>query len=600
MTQQSIPERDTIPVADRWDLSLLFATEEEWDRLFGEVEKGLAEYERLRGRLADSAEALGTAIEIHLDLMRRLDRITTYAHLKNDEDRSNQRCLGLHQRAVGLSARLAQAASFMTPEIQAIPAPVMDSFLATAALQPHRFHLEKILRYRPHTRTAAEEQLLAMSREMAAGASQAFGQLDNADLRFGRLADGSGREVELSHGNFMRFMLSRNRDLRREAFHRYYRAYDDHRNTLAALLAASVRHDVFYARARAFPSCRARALFADNVPEAVYDRLVATVRAGLGLVVDYFEFRRRALGLSELHVYDTYVPIAEQTEVRLTYEEAVEVCAEALAPLGADYTAEMRKGLLGGWVDRFENRGKRSGAYASGCYDSPPYILLNYDAHTITSVFTLAHEAGHAMHSLYARRHQPYADHDYTIFVAEVASTFNEALLTRHLLRTHRGDARMRRYLLTREIDAIRATLVRQTMFAEFEQEVHRLAEENRPLTLETLTGVYRGLLEVYFGGAVTLDEVLALECLRIPHFYSAFYVFQYATGISAALALAGEVAAGEPGARERYLGFLKLGGSRFPLDELIAAGVDMRTPEPVERALAHLGGLVEELKGMG
>ena len=387
----------------------------------------------------------------------------------------------------------------MTPEIQAIPAPVMDAWLAAPALRPYRFHLEKILRDRPHTRTAAEEDLLAMSREMAAAAAQAFGQLDNADLRFGRLADESGREVELSHGNFMRFMLSRDRDLRREAFHRYYRAYDDHRNTLAALLAASVRRDVFYARARAFPNCRAHALFADNIPEAVYDRLVATVRAGLKPVFDYFEFRRKALGLSELHVYDTYVPLAEQAEVRMTYAQAVEVCTEALAPLGEGYTAEMRAGLLGGWVDRFENRGKRSGAYASGCYDSPPYILLNYDERTINSVYTLAHEAGHAMHSLYARRHQPYVDHDYTIFVAEVASTFNEALLTRHLLRMHSGDARMRRYLITREIDAIRATLVRQTMFAEFEHRVHRLAEDNRPLTLETLTGVYREIARGVF-----------------------------------------------------------------------------------------------------
>jgi oligoendopeptidase F len=265
--------------------------------------------------------------------------------------------------------------------------------------------------------------------------------------------------------------------------------------------------------------------------------------------------------------------------------------------LGEGYTTELREGLLGGWVDRFENRGKRSGAYASGCYDSPPYILLNYDANTINSVFTLAHEAGHAMHSLYSRRHQPYVDHDYTIFVAEVASTFHEALLTQHLLRTHRDDARMRRYLLAREIDNIRATLVRQTMFAEFEHRVHRLAEDYRPLTLETLTGTYRDLLEAYFGGVVELDDALRLECLRIPHFYSAFYVYEYATGISAALALAGKVMAGEPGARDRYLAFLRLGGSRFPLDELVETGVDMRTPVPVERAMAHLGRLVEELK---
>ena len=597
MPERTIPERSEIAPEHRWDLRPLFATDEDWEAFFHEVEGDIAGYDRRRGLLAQSAEALADTLEFHLGLERRLERITTFSHLKNDEDRSNQRYLGMHQRAVGLAARVSEAASFMTPEIQAIPEPVMTGYLAMGPLQPYRFYLQKILRYRPHTRTAAEEQILAMSQEMAAGAAQAFGQLDNVDLRFGKLTDGQGQEIELSHGNFMRFMLSPDRDLRREAFHRYYQAYDDHRNTLAALLAASVRRDVFYARARAFPGCRARALFADDVPQAVYDRLVDTVRAGLGPLFDYFELRRKALGLSEVHVYDTYVPLVEQAEVRMPYAEAVEVCTAALAPLGADYTAELRRGLLGGWVDRYENRGKRSGAYASGCYDSPPYILLNHDEGTINSLYTLAHEAGHAMHSLYSRRHQPYVDHDYTIFVAEVASTFNEALLTRHLLHLHRDDARMRRFLLAREIDNIRATLVRQTMFAEFEHAVHRLAEDNRPLTLDTLSGIYRGLLEAYLGRGVRLDDVLALECLRIPHFYSAFYVYKYATGISAALALAGKVLGGDPAARDRYLSFLKLGGSRFPLDALAAAGVDMRTSEPVGRAMAHLARLVEELK---
>jgi len=324
------------------------------------------------------------------------------------------------------------------------------------------------------------------------------------------------------------------------------------------------------------------------------------VRRDLSPLFRYFEFRRRALALPDLHVYDTYVPIVKPLGFRLPYEEAVEICLSALHPLGEGYTSVLRQGLLGGWVDRYENRGKRSGAYASGCYDSPPLILLNYDENSLDSLYTLAHEAGHAMHSYYSRRHQPYVDHDDTIFVAEVASTFNEALLSRHLVERYRDDAGMRQHILNRDIDNIRVTLFRQTMFAEFELAVHRLAEANPALTLETMTQVYRALLRTYYGEAVVLDEVLSLEYLRIPHFYSAFYVYKYATGLSAALALAEQVISDPAEASRRYLDFLKLGGSRFTLDELLAAGVDMGTPEPVERAIAHFGSLVSELEKAG
>jgi oligoendopeptidase F len=438
-----------------------------------------------------------------------------------------------------------------------------------------------------------------MSREMAGASVQAFGQLDNVDLRFGALADERGVEVELSHGNFITFLSRPDRDLRRRAFFRYYQPYDAHKNTLAAMLTGSIRKDIFYARVRGFADCRASGLFTDNVPEEVYDNLIATVRRNLNPLFHYFDLRRSALSLPDLHIYDTYVPIATAVEFRLPYEEAVEICLRALRPLGEEYTSVLRQGLLGGWVDRYENRGKRSGAYASGCYDSPSYILLNYDENSLNSLYTLAHEAGHAMHSFYSRRHQPYVDHDYTIFVAEVASTFNEALLNRHLTEHFRTDAGMRQHVVNREVDNIRATLFRQTMFAEFELIVHRMAEVNQPLTLEAMTRVYRGLLETYFGEAVALDEVLSLEYLRIPHFYTAFYVYKYATGLSAALALAEKMMAGTAGARERYLDFLKLGGSKFPLEALMVAGVDMRTPEPVERAISHFGRRVEELKKM-
>jgi oligoendopeptidase F len=359
-----------------------------------------------------------------------------------------------------------------------------------------------------------------------------------------------------------------------------------------------VKKDVFYARARKYDNCRAAALFADRVPESVYDALVETVGSRLSALTGYLDFRRDTLGLDELHIYDTYVPLVTDTDFSLPYEQAVNLCAEAMAPLGDEYVSILREGLLGGWVDRYENRGKRSGAYSSGCYDSPPYILLNYDAGNINSLYTLIHEAGHSMHSFLSNRSQPYVTHDYAIFVAEVASTFNETLLSHFLMSHYADNPAMQAYILNREIDNIRATLFRQTMFAEFETQVHAVAENHEPLTLDVFTDIYGRLLEKYFGNRMVIDPQLALECFRIPHFYSAFYVYKYATGISAAISLAQSVLSGEKSATEDYLAFLSLGGSRYPLDALSVAGVDMQHPDAVEHAVSRFEGLVDRLKG--
>ncbi len=597
MTTKTIPERADVAASDQWDLSPLFDTDDAWEQAFNAVQTDLEGYSAYQGRLGESAEVLRQAIEFDLDLSRRLERLYTYAHLKNDEDKSNQVYLGLYQRAVSLYTRASELSSFMRPEIMALDEERMTAFRESAELADYRFYLEKILRLRQHTRSPAEEELLAMSSEMAQTAGQVFGQLDNVDLDFGTLADDQGREVELSHGNFTTFLQTPDREVRRKAFFQYYARYDQHKNTVAAALGGSIRGDLFYARSRRYDDCRTAALFNDRMPAAVYDNLITTVRGNLAPLFRYFDFRRQALGLENLHFFDTYVPIVKDVAFKMPYEEAVDTCVKALAPLGEDYTRTMAAGLNGAWVDRYENRGKRSGAYSSGCYDSPPYILLNYEAGNLNSLYTLIHEAGHSMHTHYACRHQPYVYHGYTIFVAEVASTFNETLLSAHLMAHYRDDPRMRAYLLNREIDNIRATLFRQTMFAEFELAVHRLAEAQQPLTLEALTGIYRGLLEAYFGDCLVIDEALALECLRIPHFYSAFYVYQYATGISAAIALAAQVMQGVDGARERYLAFLMLGGSRFPLEELDAAGVDMASPAPIEQAITHFDRLVAELE---
>ncbi len=596
MSNGTIPERSDIARQDQWDLSPLFDSEQQWEDLFAELEAQLTGYEPYKGHLADSIKIFGQALEFHMEFTRKLERVYTFAHLKSDEDKANQHYLGFHQKALNLFTRASEAASFLTPEIQSIPDDIIGHFRSDDALSEFGFYLEKILRYKPHTLGESEEQILAMTREMAGGPSQVFGQLDNVDLDFGSISDEDGKQIELSHGNFSTFLINPNREIRKQAFYQYYEAYRNHKHTLATILANSIKKDLFYTRVRGFDNCRVSALFSDNVPEEVYDNLIDTVRSNLTPLFRYLNFRQKVLGLDELRFYDTYVPIIADVKFRMPYEEAVEIGVNALAPLGEEYCNVLREGLLGGWVDRYENRGKRSGAYSSGCYDSPPYILLNYEENNINSLYTLLHEAGHSMHSYYSKKSQPYVDHDYTIFVAEVASTFNEDLLSRYLLEHYRDDPRMKAYILNREIDNIRATLYRQTMFAEFEKITHRIVEENQPLTLNVICDEYRNLLEDYFGDALVLDADLSLECLRIPHFYSAFYVYKYATGVSAAIALADKVVREGESARDAYLKFLKLGGSKFPLDQLVDAGIDMRSPEPVKQAIQHFDQLVDRL----
>ena len=596
MAGKMLPQRNETPDAHKWDLTPLFESDKRWETLFVEVERRLSSYQKYKGRLKESVAIFKEAIDFHLGLTRKIEKLYTYAHLKSDEDKSNQLYQGLHQRALNLLTRSSEMASYMTPEIQSIPNEIINQYMHDASLDELRFYLEKILRYKPHTRSEMEEQILAMSREIANGPSQVFGQLDNVDLKFGTLTDDSGNEIELSHGNFTTFLTSSHRELRKKTFFQYYQAYQDHKHTLAAILSHSIKKDFFYSRVRNFNNCRISALFSDNIQETVYDNLIESVKRNLEPLFKYLNFRKKALGLKELHFYDTYVPIIEDVDFRMPYEEAVDVGISAMGPLGEEYCEVLEEGLLGGWVDRYENRGKRSGAYSSGCYDSPPYILLNYDEHNLNSLYTLIHEAGHSMHSYYSRKYQPYVDHDYTIFVAEVASTFNEDLLSRYLLEVYKDNPKMKAFILNREIDNIRATLFRQTMFAEFEQITHAIVEAHDPLTLEVMTENYHRLLQIYFGKSLVLDPELSLEYLRIPHFYSAFYVYKYATGVSAAIALAEKVVnAGETG-RLAYLDFLKLGGSKFPLDELLDAGIDMRSPEPIEQAVAHFGDLVDLL----
>lgn len=596
MTVKDIAERKDVPENDKWDLATLFSSDESWEKLYKQVENEINDYELYKGKMGESLESFRGTIEFDLKVSRDFEKLYTYAHLKSDENKSEQFYLAMYQKGMNLYTRLSEASSFLTPEIQSLEESLVREFMNDPSMKDYVFYLEKILRYKPHTRSFEIEQILAQSGEVGHAPSQIFSQLDNADMKFGKIKDEAGTEFELSHGNFSTFLINQDREVRKNAFFQYYESYDNLKYTIAETLSHSNKKDQFYAKVRNFNSSREASLFSDDVPVEVYDNLIDTVRENTAPLFKYLEFRKEALGLDELHFYDTYVPIIGDVEFDMPYEEAVETALESLEPLGREYSEIMKKGMLGGWVDRYENKGKRSGAYSSGCYDSPPYILLNYESKNINSLYTLIHEAGHSMHSYYSKKNQPFISADYTIFVAEVASTFNETLLSKYLLEKYKDDNRMKAYILNREIDNIRATLYRQTMFAEFEKRTHSIVENNEPLTLDVIRAEYYRLLDAYFGDKLVIDDVLTLESLRIPHFYSAFYVYKYATGISAAIALADRVMKEGDPAKDEYLNFLKLGGSMFPIDELKTAGVDMGSPEPVKSAIGHFGNLVNQL----
>ena len=592
-------KRDEVSEQSQWDLSGLYSSDEEWNSELEALERELPGYASFQGTLAQSSATLKACIEFDMNFSRKLEKLYTFAHLKNDEDKTNSFYQGNFEKAMRLLNEAGSASSFIRPEIMAIPQDQMAQFLEEKEIEFYKYHLEQILRYREHTLTDKEEKLLAASGEMGRAARDAFDMLDNADLKLGEIEGEDGEQLSLTHGNFQSLMQSYDRRVRKDAFHTYYNAYESHRFTYTSLLSASVKKDLFYSRSRNYSGYRAKALFSENIAEGVYDNLIDSVHQNLKPLYKYFDLRKQLLGVDELHAYDCGVPLVKNIKWHMPYEEAVEKIKISLQPLGAEYIKRVEQGLLKDrWTDRYENKGKRSGAYSSGCYDSNPFILMNYKDDNINSVYTLTHEAGHSMHSLFSRENQPYLYADYTIFVAEVASTFNESLLTKFFL-SQDINPEMRIYLLCREIDNFRGTLYRQTMFAEFEHKVYEAAENNQPLTIETFQEIYKALLELYFGPGLVLDDCLSLECFRIPHFYFSFYVYKYATGISAAYALADRVLSGGDEELNDYLNFLKSGGSKYPIDLLKGAGVDMNSPEPVRTALSKFSALVDELESL-
>ena len=590
-----LPARSRVKTDDTWDLSSLYVTDEDWHKDLKKLKNRIPKFAQFKGRLGEGPAVLVKCLKFDSEFDRLAEQLGVYAFLKTTEDQAN----GDHQNMMGqfqnVASRAAEEASFIRPELLSLSSSKLKKLIQSPLLKHYRLTLERLVRSKPHTLGDREEQLLAMQSEMSQTASRAFRQLLDADMKFGVVENEQGEQIELSNATFSQLLVSPSRKVRKNAFVTHYRQFEGHENTLAATLNGSIQKDVYYARVRGYDSALHAALFPDNVPQSVYDKLISSVHRNLPALHRYYDLRRRKMKLRDIHHYDTYVPILSDLESKQTWKQAVKVIMEALQPLGEEYCTVLEAGLNGRWCDRYPNQGKQSGAFSCGSFDGDPYILMNYQPNVLNDVFTLAHEAGHSMHSYLSAKHQPYEYYDYKIFVAEVASTFNEELLSHHLL-SQSDDKKQRAYLINREIDDIRGTIFRQTMFAEFEKSTHGMAEAGEPLTLQAFKSVYRKLLEKYFGPQFVLDEQLSLECLRIPHFYRAFYVYKYATGLSAAIALSQRVLNGGEAELQDYLKFLQSGCSKDPLDLLRDAGVDMEKPKPVNTALKYFEKLVDEL----
>ncbi len=591
-TLQTLQKRSDIPQEYTWNLESIFPTDENWERDFQTLQSRLPELEALKGTLAQSGQALLTVLEKRDDIFKELERLYVYASMRKDEDTTNSTYQGMSDRAMQLYVRAATVSSFIEPEILALPQTTLDQFVKeTPGLELYKQQLDDLNRKRAHVRSAEIEAILAAAGEIADSPGSIFTMIDNADLKLPTIKNEKGEEVELTKGNYQVFIHSKDRRVRKDAFEGLHGTFLKQRNTIASTLASQVKSDIFYAHQRNYDSCREMALARYNIPVSVYDNLIVTVSEHIPLLNRYLKLRKQVLHLDELHMYDLYVPIVDEPDEEISYQQACDTVVAALAPLGENYTSTLRKGFAQRWIDVYETPGKRGGAYSGGSYSTQPFILLNYQNNR-DSMFTLAHELGHSMHSFFTRSHQSYPYGDYTIFVAEVASTLNEGLLTEYLLHTT-TDRAVRLAILNHSLEGFRATLFRQTMFAEFEQQVHSRAELGEALTADSLSVLYRSLNEKYYGGETVIDPLIDIEWARIPHFYSSFYVYQYATGISAASALVQQILHEGQAAVDRYLKFLSSGSSDYSIELLKKAGVDMTSSEPVRQALqlfkAHL-----------
>ncbi len=591
---QEVLKRSEVAPEHCWNLNDMFADQQAWDKAYDELKAMLPEADKLKGKLS-TAEAVKEAFELEDRVSMQIERLYVYAHMHQDEDTTNPTYQALTQKAKKLSVDVSQALSFVTPEILSLSDEELEQLLEAPELQAYRFTLQEMKREKAHILTEAEEALLAQVGNLSQAPQTIFGMLNNADLKFPNIIDENGNEVELTHGRYVQFLESPHREVRERAFKAMYSTYARQKNTIAATLTANVNKNMFYSRVRKYPSVLEMSLYGDNIPKDVYTNLIDTIHESLPIMHRYMELRKKLLGVDELHMYDLFAPLVEEFNMDITYEQAKQIVADGLKPLGEDYLNSLNKGYNEGWIDVYENEGKRTGAYSWGAYGTHPYVLLNHKDN-LNSMFTLAHEMGHALHSYYSDNALSYRDAQYTIFLAEVASTTNEALLMDYLLKKS-TDPKEKMYLLTYYADQFRTTVFRQTMFAEFEMIVHARSEAGESLTPQDLSQIYYDLNVKYHGEGMTVDQDIEMEWARIPHFYNSFYVYKYATGFSAATSFSKQILEEGQPAVDRYLGFLKSGGSDYSINILAKAGVDMSTPEPIREAMSVFESLISEME---
>ena len=597
MSNTTIPARKDIPESDKWDLSSIYKSNEEWEENLKVLPSLTEKVVQYKGRLGESSDVLLEALKALEEAELRMETVYHYASLQHEADEDDSSATDRDGRAMMAYTRMMSDLSFIDPEIQSVDETKLRKWISLPEFKDYKIYIEKLLHFKKYILSEKEERILSLQMQPAQTPYNAFSVLSNVDMNktFGTV-NVCGEERPLTETTWSVFMENQDRKVREEAYKKFYKKFEEHQNTIAALYAGNVNQDVFLMRARGYSSSLEMALFGNKVPVSVYHNLIDCVHKNLAPLHEYYALRKKVLGVDELRHYDVYVPLVKSVETKTSYDEAVEICRKALSPLGTEYTDRLCDGLKNGWVDRYENVGKRSGAFSSGSYIGNPYILLNYKDDVIRDVFTMAHEGGHSMHSWYSVHNNPFMCYDYTIFEAEVASTFNEELVFEYLLK-NAETKEMRAYLLSMRAGDILATLYRQTMFAEFELKAHELVEGGTPLTAELLRKTYRELLELYFGPEMHFEPNSDMEGLRIPHFYSSFYVYKYATGISAALALAKRVTEGGAKEREDYFAFLKSGGSRYPIESLRIAGVDMEKTKPVQDACDEFAKVIAELK---
>ena len=584
--------RKDMDSAYQWDLSPIFENREAWNKAYREAEEAVAKLPELENTLKVSPQQMRAGLDRIYQTMQRVERVYLYASLLKNSDNGDGEYQRMEGMATNLYVAMSTACAFVDPEILSMPEETLLQFLDTADLAPYRHILGDVNRARAHTLDAAGEKMLAMLSDAADTADNCFTMLESVDMEFPKIRDEAGQEVQLTHGNYGIFRVSADQRVRRESFEAYHGTFKKYINTLAAMYAGSVKMDTYYTRVRHYGSACERALFASNVPLQVYDSLVEAVHGALPAMERYLALRKRVLGLDELNMYDLYCPMVEDIDLKLDYEQAKALVLAAVEPMGEEYCGLIRRAFDERWIDVYENKGKTTGAFSCGVYGVHPYVLLNFSG-ALEDAFTLAHELGHSMHSYFSDHAQDYPNHDYRILVAEVASTVNEVLLTKYLLRNEL-DPKRRAYILNHFLEGFRTTVFRQTLFAEFERRTHDLYQSGEPLTAETLCKVYRELNDLYYAGAVN-SELQDVEWARVPHFYTAFYVYQYATGFCSAVAIAAQIL--ESGDASRYLTFLRTGGSMYPIDELKLAGVDLTQPETVRRALAVFSDSLEEFE---